>query len=246
VVLAVVFTGAQAPPAVASMMAAAALLNTFKPTEVAVVQYHLHMIQADPLTCSEGEERYGCYQKDIKSLPVTVLNGKVLVEGRGGPEDAQERYDDLVEEIGPRLEEEAKASLKVKATRKGAKVSITAEVSKLTVKGDDVRLRLVLVEPTVSYKGANKQTIHDNVARAMPGGAEGIALPNRTARKTVTVDLKDLRKKITEYLNKVKAMREFPNKERPLELKNLRVIAFIQNDATGEVLQAAQADVEAE
>ena len=38
-------------------------------------------------------------------------------------------------------------------------------------------------------------------------------------------------------------MMEFPNKERPMELKNLKVIAFVQNDDDGEVLQAVQVDV---
>jgi hypothetical protein len=35
----------------------------------------------------------------------------------------------------------------------------------------------------------------------------------------------------------------FPNSRRPLDLKNLRVVAFIQDDQTKEVLQAAQVDV---
>jgi hypothetical protein len=34
-----------------------------------------------------------------------------------------------------------------------------------------------------------------------------------------------------------------PSKERPLALKNLAVVAFVQNDDTTEVLQAVQVDV---
>jgi hypothetical protein len=36
----------------------------------------------------------------------------------------------------------------------------------------------------------------------------------------------------------------FPRPDRPLALKNLKLVAFIQNDATKEVLQAVQVDVD--
>jgi hypothetical protein len=243
VVLAEVFTSAQANPAVASDMATAALLKTFKPTEVAVIEYHLHFPQPDPLSCADAEERVGFYGKAVQRLPLVLLNGKMSLPGGGGPEDAQERYDDYVEAIEPLLEDAPKAELNVSATLKGGKVHIAADVSKVAVKGDDIRLRLVLVEPTVSYKGLSGQTIHHNVARAMPGTPEGVVIKGKTTKKSFTVDLADLRKKLAAYLDKVAEKRDFPDKERPMNLKKLRVIGFVQNDANGEVLQAVQADV---
>jgi hypothetical protein len=242
VVLAEVFTGAQAEPAVATTMATAALLRTFKPTELALVEYHLHFPKPDPLACAEVEERAAFYGKHVERMPVVLLNGKVKLPGGGGVEDAQERYDSYVEAIEPLLDEAAGAKLNVTATRKGSKVTINAEVSKVSSK-DDIRLRLVLVEPTVKYKGANGQTIHHNVARAMPGGEAGTQVKGKSFKKSFTVDLAKLRKDINAYLDKVKEKREFPDKERPLEMKNLRVIAFVQNEDKGEVMQAAQVDV---
>jgi hypothetical protein len=59
----------------------------------------------------------------------------------------------------------------------------------------------------------------------------------------VTVDLDALRKELTAYLDKYAAENPFPSRARPLALKKLSVVAFIQNDETGEVLQAAQAEV---
>jgi hypothetical protein len=245
VVLAEMFTGSQANPTVATTLATTALLKTFKPTELALIEYHLHLTQPDPLACEEGEERFAAYRNGVKGLPVLVFNGRLTVPNGGGAEDAQERYENYVESTESLLEEAPKAELSVKASRKGGKVIITAEVSKVAVKSDDVRLRLVLVEPTVRYKGLNGQAVHHNVARAMPGGVEGFALKGKTTKKTVTVDLALVRKKINEYLDKVKKKRDFPDKQRPLEMKQLRVIAFVQNDAKGEVLQAAQVDVPA-
>jgi hypothetical protein len=242
VVLAEVFTGAQAKPAAASTMATAALLKTFKPTDVAVVEYHLHFPQPDPLACADAEERASFYGKAAQRLPVVLLNGKVSLPGGGEADDAQERYEGYAEAIEPMLEEQPQAELNVTATRKGDKVTITAEVSKVASK-DDVRLRVVLVEPRVSYKGASGRSVHYNVARAMPGGVEGTVVKGKSMKKTFTVDLAQVRKDINAYLDKVKEKRDFPDKQRPMEMKDLRVIAFVQNEDKGEVLQAVQVDV---
>jgi hypothetical protein len=242
VVLAEVFTGSQAKVAAATTMATAGLLKTFKPTEVAVVEYHLPAPLPDPLACTAAEERREFYDKAVKSIPVVLLNGKVAMPGGGEADDAQDRYDGYVEAIEPLLEEDARAELSVKATRKGDKVIITAEVSPVTSK-DDVRLRLVLAEPRVSYKGGSGRTVHYNVARAMPGGAEGTVVKGKGLKKTFTVDLAQVRKDINAYLDKMKEKEKFPDKQRPMEMKELRVIAFVQNDDKGEVLQAVMVDV---
>ena len=41
-----------------------------------------------------------------------------------------------------------------------------------------------------------------------------------------------------------KAGNELAFPERPLGLKNLRIVAFVQNDETNEILQAVQTEVE--
>jgi hypothetical protein len=58
-----------------------------------------------------------------------------------------------------------------------------------------------------------------------------------------TVKLGELRKQLEDYLKRTEEATGFPNKDRPLELKTLRVVAFVQNDETGEVLQAGQVEV---
>ena len=55
--------------------------------------------------------------------------------------------------------------------------------------------------------------------------------------------LDQVRKDLEAYLKKAAEEAPFPTKDRPLDLKNLRVVAFVQNDATQEVLQAVQAEV---
>src|SRR4029077_13968139 len=118
-----------------------------------------------------------------------------------------------------------------------------AEASELAEPGDKVRLRLALVEEQVNYKGGNRLPHHHSVVRALPGGAAGLALKEKTGKQSVTVDLDDLRKKLNGYLDEAAKDLDFPNKDRPMELKKLRLVAFVQNDSTKEILQAVQADV---
>ncbi len=243
VVLVELFTGSQCPPCVAADLAFDALAKTYKPSEVVLLQYHIHVPSPDPLTSPDSEIRYSFYEESIRGAPTILFNGRSGAAGGGSREDAAEKYEEYVEEINPLLETPAKAEVKLSATRKGDKISITAEVGKLEETGDDIRLRFVLVEEEVGYKGLNGITTHHQVVRAMPGGPDGIVMNAKSEKKTVEVDLAELKKKINSYLDKFAEQNKFPTKERPLELKNLKVIAFVQNDKGGEVLQAAQVDI---
>jgi hypothetical protein len=57
--------------------------------------------------------------------------------------------------------------------------------------------------------------------------------------------LDDVRKNVTKYLDDTAKEIPFPNGIPALELKNLKVVAFVQNDRTKEILQAVQVDVPA-
>src|SRR5262249_22176549 len=141
----------------------------------------------------------------------------------------------------------AKAELKLTATRSGNKIDIKAEAGDIAKPGDNIRLRLALIEDVVEYKGTNGIPSYRHVVRAMPGGAEGVAIKERTGKQSATVDLDEVKKDIKKYLDDqtTKGMK-FPGKVPEVELKNLRVIAFVQDDKSREVLQAVQADVKNE
>src|SRR5438270_9095602 len=128
------------------------------------------------------------------------------------------------------LEQPPKAAIQLKASQKGAKVEISAEVSDLADSKGDVRLRLALVEEVVSYTGGNKLPAHHCVVRAFAGGPAGFPLKEKTTSKTASIDLEDLRKKLNEYLDKYAKDEPFPSKERPLDMKRLRVVGFVQNN----------------
>jgi hypothetical protein len=243
VVLVELFTGAQCPPCVAADLAFDNLEKTFKPAEVILLQYHLHVPGPDPLTSPASELRAKFYGETISGTPTILFNGKPGAPGGGDIADSPEKYAEYVATITPQLETPAKAQIKASATRKGDQIDITAEVSGLKDTGDDIRLRFALVEEQVDYTGGNKLPSHHHVVRALPGGPDGTALKEKTAKKTVSVNLSELRKELNDYLDKSAARRPFPNKERPLELKKLYVVAFVQNDDNGEVFQAIQVEV---
>jgi hypothetical protein len=248
VVLAELFTSVQNDAAVAADLALEAVAKSYKPSEVIVLAHHLHQPGPDggpdPLSSPDATARMKFYSETFKGVPGLYLNGKPVKNVSGSFDQARDRYKELTEAINPLLEKSPKAKIKLTATRKDNKIDITAEVSGLDEAGDDVRLRLALVEREVRYADSpNKVNTFHNVVRAYPGGATGTALKEKTGSKSVTVDLEELRKKLTEDLDKLGKDDMLPSKERPLALKNLAVVAFVQNDDTTEVLQAVQVDV---
>jgi hypothetical protein len=79
----------------------------------------------------------------------------------------------------------------------------------------------------------------------MPGGAEGVAVKElKQGKHTARVNLAELRNERTKYLDDFVAREgPFPSSERPLAFKDLRLVAFVQDDKTHEILQATQVEV---
>jgi hypothetical protein len=242
VVLVELFTGAQCPPCVAADVAFEALLKTYRPADVVLLQYHLHIPGPDPLTNADSEKRGEYY--DLGGTPSYYLDGKAGPPAGGPKQGGQQAYGRLQAKIADELKTETKTKLKLTARRKDDAIDIAAEVSGLETTGDKVRLRFVLVEEIVRYQGRNGQRLHHHVVRAFPGGVEGAKLEKADSKHSATVNLAELSKSLGDYLTASNEKRPFIDDERPLNLKNLKVVAFIQNDDGKQVLQAAQVDVE--
>ena len=243
VVLFELFTGAQCPPCVAADLAFDGLTKTYKPAEVALLQYHAHIPGPDPLTTPDTEARRRYYGEEAEATPTSFLDGASKGEGGGGFDAAKDKYFDYREAINPLLEKPARAKLQASAVRQGDKLDIQAEVSDLDKPGEKVRLRFALVEEQVRYAGGNQIRFHHHVVRAMPGGVAGLPLKEKSSKQSASVNLAELRKSLGSYLDDYGKDHAFPNSRRPLDLKNLRVVAFIQDDQTKEVLQAVQTEV---
>ncbi|MCE9530473.1 MAG: hypothetical protein K8T89_04990 [Planctomycetes bacterium] len=243
VVLVELFTGAECPPCVAVDLAFDAMASTYKPNEVAFLQYHMHIPGPDPLTNKEGLERAEFYGPKIRGTPAIFFNGKKDDAGGGAAKDAKLKYATFREVVEEDLEKPAGAKIQLTASSTGGEISIKAAVSELANAGEKVTLRFVLTEERIRYTGGNGLRYHHNVVRALPGGAKGFPLAKKDSEHTATVNLTKLREDISKYLETFAKEDEFPNPDRPLALKNLRVVAFVQDDATGAVLQAAQVEI---
>lgn len=240
------FTGAECPPCVAVDIAFDGLLKTYKPTDVILLQYHIHVPGPDPLTAPEGWNRANKLYGERLSAPSVQLNGKAIGKGGGGAAVAKERYAEFVEAINAELEKPAAAKITLTAAKDDKGVKVTAKVTDLDKPGEKVTLRFAVTEETVRYPGGNGVRFHHHVVRAMPGGLKGFALTKKEQEQAVVVSADDIRKELAQSLDEfAKEQGEFPRTERPLALKNLKVVAFIQDDATNEVLNAVQIDLEA-
>jgi len=244
VVLVELFTGAQCPPCVAADVAFDAMLKSYKPVDVVFLQYHLHIPGPDALTNEDSIKRMEFYK--IRGTPTYFLDGAEGPQAGGGKGDGKDRYTELVKSVGDAIEVGAQAKIKLSAENKDGKVDIHVEVSDLSKAGDFIKLRLVLVEEMARYPGSNGQRLHHHVVRAFPGGVEGIALKQKSTKHDIRVELGDVKKNLNDYLANFKGAK-FAEDERPLDLKHLKIVAFIQNDdGDKDIFQAAQIDLPGE
>ena len=78
--------------------------KTFKPNEVAFLEYHLHIPGPDPLANQTTDARSRYYGDAVQGTPTIMFNGKPTEIGGGRIEAAQERYEQYTSLIGPLLE----------------------------------------------------------------------------------------------------------------------------------------------
>ncbi len=241
-VLVELFTGAQCPPCVAADMAFDGLEKSYASSDVVLLQYHMHIPRPEPMSNADTEARFEFYAETypgkVRGTPTAIINGKVEGPSGGGKDDAAERYKTFSDIVNKHLETASNVKLTATAIRKGDKIAITAKVDDLDKPGDKVRLRLVLVEDWVRFKGSNTLQYHHRVVRAMPGGARGFILKKKSAEHAADVNLEDLRKSLNRYLDD-----EYPEGARPMRLRDLHLVAFVQNDETTEILHAIDVPV---
>jgi hypothetical protein len=66
---------------------------------------------------------------------------------------------------------------------------------------------------------------------------------NKPGTYKESLDLKKLKVELIDYLDQQHKERPFFDDARPLELRNLKIVALIQSDDTKEILNAVQVDV---
>jgi hypothetical protein len=248
VVLAELFTGAECAPCVAADLAFDGFGERYAPGTVAVLVYHLHVPGPDPMTNADAEARDKYYGVD--GTPTVVIDGQTLSGGGGSASMAGSLFKQYTGKIEGRL------GRKPLATLSGFTVKVDGQT--ITVKGDaaltadaagHATLHLALVEDSVRYVGSNGVRFHNFVVRKLLGTPEGVPLkgPGQNVTVAESVDVGELARSLDTYLSayeekaskSVRGPFTFKDRANRMDASKLFVVAFVQDDKTKEVLQAA-------
>lgn len=247
VVLVELFTNVDLGPTAAFDLAGESLQQAYTPKDVIILSYHFNQPRAaDPLANTEVQQRLGQYADYIERGGLSFVAGKPSVRARPNmtAEASKEVFEGISEQIKPLLETPNTVKLALALTP--AEQGITAKVtySELPEKTDKLALRLAIVEDRIRHAGENGIRYHRNVVRSMPGGAKGVPITMKAGEHSVTINMTELRTMIGQSLENFARETDQPIPDRLSALKNLRLVAFIQNDESGEILQATQAALE--
>jgi thiol-disulfide isomerase/thioredoxin len=242
-VLAEVFTGSGCPPCVAADLAADIAMERYGNKDLAVIMYHEHIPQPDPMTTPQTTARFKYYSGS--AVPTMVIDGATSPGGGGPRSSTKGVYDRITKEIEKKLEAPAGARLKLGAKLSGSTVKANVVVDKITSESPDLKLHIILAEGKVRYTGQNGVRFHPMVVRSMAGAdGTGLAL-TPTGAQTLTWDfeLEKISLGIKQHLDAYEAGGHrgntftFTEKKFAINPKDLQVIAFVQNEKTKAILQ---------
>ena len=241
------FTGAGCIPCIPFDYTIEKALENYTRDELVVLVYHMHAPTSDPMGNRSTEARQAYY--DVHGAPTPYLDGHEINSpdndrrSHAGATAASHRvYAEFQAAIDRRLETAAPVTLKIEATKA---VGLLHGV--VTVQGSATgTLHLALVETEVRYTGENGLRFHVMVVRNV------MSVPTRE-RLDHTFDLDGIttanRRYYDEYASELMAkvgargvtdfsvsFREYKN---VMNAAKLSLVAFVQDDKTKEILQAA-------
>lgn len=249
VVLAELFTGAGCPPCVGADLAFDGALERYAARDFALLVYHLHIPRPDPLTNPSTEARKGFY--DVPGTPTFFVDGGDRHVGGGNAAGAQKLFDETIRPaVEKRLDARPGAAIRVEAAMKGDTVSVQAKVSKTGKPGRKLRAQVALVEEHVHYTGENGVRFHSMVVRSLASAekdtlgfavasGKGLTLRHTFDLGAVEADAKSHLDAMEGGSSKRFGTFQFVERKSDLDRSRLRVVVFVQDEETKEVLQAA-------
>ncbi len=247
IVMAELFTGSECKPCQAADIAFDYLIERFKTSSIAILEYHLHIPQPDPLSNLDAEKRGEYY--GVNSTPTAIFGGNTVITSGGGKLAAKSKfflYSDVIEQ---KLKTASSVAISLSTSLKKNILTIKANV--LSPSGNkNLKLRIAIVEDEVFYKGANGIERHKFVVRKMVKSTDGFSFPkNGKLRVNEMVNMKTLIAELGKYYDFTnKRFAELGSglktKKNQIDLQRLAVVAFVQDDATREILQSAVMKVE--
>lgn len=241
VVLAELFTGAMCPPCAAADVAFDALGEFFGADEVVLLQWHLPIPAPEPLVSQVALDR--AQQKGVRGTPTAVFGGTAAVSGGGKADQAPNVFAKYRDSLAPLLATPQQIELVGDARLDGSSIALTAFARVGDPSG--LRLHAVLTEDTLIFPGRNGILFHHHVARARITPADGV--PIELAMEDLPYEGRVSLRDVEADLDMVVASleRRGPFRIRPVEPARdaLSVVLFVEDPATGQVIQAASVRV---
>jgi tetratricopeptide (TPR) repeat protein len=251
VVLTEVFTGSGCPPCVAADLAADLAMERYNTKELAVIIYHEHIPQPDPMTTPQTTARFKYYNGT--GVPTMVVDGKTSGGGGGARNFTKSVFDRITQQIEKELELPPDANLTVSAVLNGTTVKAGVKVDHVTSESPDIKLHIVLAEGKLRYTGENGVRFHPMVVRSMAETKDGAGFPVTTKDSQAFAwefDLTAISAAIKKHLDEYEAGGHrgnaftFTEKKYEINPKDLLVIAFVQDEKTKNILQSIITKVE--
>lgn len=247
VVMAELFTGSECRPCQAADIAFDYLIERFKTSSLAILEYHLHIPQPDPLSNVDAEKRGEYY--GVNSTPTAIFGGVTGIPSGGNKLAAKSKFFLYSEVVERQLKTPSSVALSLSSSLK--KNILTVNASAITTsKTNKLKLRIAVVEDEVYYKGSNGIEQHKFVVRKMLKSADGFSFPKHgKLRITETLNMKTVIADLGKYYELTNTRYAqlgtgLKAKKNEIDLKRLAVVAFVQDDATREILQSSVVKVE--
>jgi hypothetical protein len=246
VVLVETFSGANFDASAAVDAARDGILKAFKPSDVIVLTYHLPLNNdSDPLAVVDCLDRMKLYGEHVQRGRHGLVAGKpsIGLKEATTAKDGELMFTTLRDRIIEELE--LPAHVKLAMTLTAEKDTQTAKVvwSELDKPAETMTLRLVLAEERIRFAGSNGTKFHQMTVRAMPGGAKGFPMKTAAGEQVVPFKLDEIKTGIAKFLEEMSREGETVPVAAMTALKGLKLVAIVQNDATGDVLTATMVDV---
>jgi hypothetical protein len=200
-----------------------------------VLQYHLHSPGLDPLTNADSEARFFSYSGS--GTPAAFLNGRAL-NSLGGPSSTiPANVISLTAELRKELSLESPLRIELTGSRSGKnQISCSANVVADSL-SSRWRLIVVLAEDQIHFTGPNGVPIHEMVVRKILTPPLGTEPQDKNLTWSGTIDLDTLKKDLNEFLSQDEKKYQYQFPERPLDLKELHLVAFVQDQQNRRIRQ---------